>query len=79
MDWQLPLIKDIYAAPKCEPDDHPVITQIWSGADHICWRGISNQAAKGATCKTMAAKRDNNKRGDNAGQNYPGFPMIQLD
>ena len=76
MDWQQPLIKDIYAAPRCEPDDHPVVTDVWEGAEHVCWYTIGNWAAKGATCSVINRKNVNDED-DQRGIDYSGFPMIQ--
>ena len=53
-----------------------MITDIWEGADHICWWDWLNYAAKGATCSTMAYKSGTDEDNDSA-YDYPGFPMIQ--
>jgi hypothetical protein len=50
MNWQKPFIQDIYAAEECEAGDSPVITEVWEGAQHVCYYGLKNIAYRGATC-----------------------------
>ena len=51
VDWQRPLIKDIYSAEKCEEGDEVLLANIWPGAAHLCSYEVDGELWRGASCQ----------------------------